>query len=131
MVEQGAPGSPRQPRVSPMYFPYMIRPLAAGAAGLGPERIMKTWQVMGSGDLERGAEGEGRRGRPGLGEGTGLGVPTPPAASPANDDMTTAQSEFWQNQVMECAANTEARQAGGGLSREGLGWGVGDKSSGP
>lgn len=47
MVEQGAPGSPRQPLVSPRYFPYMIRPLLAGAAGLEPERIMKTWQVMG------------------------------------------------------------------------------------
>lgn len=26
-----------------MYFPYMIRPLVTGAAGLEPERIMKTW----------------------------------------------------------------------------------------
>lgn len=57
MVEQGAPGSPRQPLVSPRYFPYMIRPLLARTAGLEPERIMKSWQVMGSGDLERGAEG--------------------------------------------------------------------------
>lgn len=62
-VEQGAPGSPTQPRVSPRYFPYMIRPHVAGAAGLEPERIMKTWQVMGPGDPARGAEGEGPRGR--------------------------------------------------------------------
>lgn len=45
--------------MSTTYFPYMIRPLVAGAAGLEPERIMKTWQVMGSGDLEQGAEGRG------------------------------------------------------------------------
>lgn len=29
----------------------------AGAAGLEPEKIMKTWQVMGPGDLVQGAEG--------------------------------------------------------------------------
>lgn len=28
----------------------------AGAAGPEPERIMKTWQVMGPGELARGAE---------------------------------------------------------------------------
>lgn len=58
-VEQGAPGFPEAAPSEPEYFPYMIRPLVAGAAGLEPERIMKTWQVMGSGDLERGAEGRG------------------------------------------------------------------------
>lgn len=83
MVEQGALGSPRQPRVSPMYFPYMIRPLVTGAAGLEPERIMKTWQVMESGDLEQGSRGERDRvGRPGLGEGIDLEVPTPAASLP-------------------------------------------------
>lgn len=28
--------------------------------------------------------------------GAGLGMPTPPALGPADDDVTTAQSEFWE-----------------------------------
>lgn len=56
-----------------------------------------------------------------MGEGIGVGVPTPPVASPANDDVTTAQSEFWEPGDEVCC-DAEARRAGGGLSRErGLG----------